>query len=53
VRVRTETSDEPVPVDPRIYILNYQWTGHEELLVRGRNAPAPDFDPLPSRMQGR
>ncbi len=53
VRVLTEGSDEPEPVDPRIYILNYQWTGHEELLVRGRNAPAPAFDPLPSRMRGR
>jgi murein DD-endopeptidase MepM/ murein hydrolase activator NlpD len=53
VRVRSEEGDEPVPVDPRIYILNYQWTGHEELLVRARNAPAPAFDPLPSRMRGR
>jgi murein DD-endopeptidase MepM/ murein hydrolase activator NlpD len=53
VRVISEGSDDPTPVDPRIYILNYQWTGHEELLVRGRNAPAPAFDPLPSRMRGR
>jgi murein DD-endopeptidase MepM/ murein hydrolase activator NlpD len=53
VRVRSEENNEPVPVDPRIYILNYQWTGHEELLVQGRYAPAPAFDPLPSRMQGR
>lgn len=53
VRVIMDESDEPTPVDPRIYILNYQWTGHEELLVRGRNAPAPAFDPLPSRMRGR
>jgi murein DD-endopeptidase MepM/ murein hydrolase activator NlpD len=53
VRVRAEIDDEPGPVDPRIYILNYQWTGHEELLVRARTAPAPSFDPLPSRMRGR
>jgi murein DD-endopeptidase MepM/ murein hydrolase activator NlpD len=53
VRVRSESDDEPVPVDPRIYILNYQWTGHEELLVRARSAPLPSFDPLPSRMRGR
>jgi murein DD-endopeptidase MepM/ murein hydrolase activator NlpD len=52
VRVRNESSDEPTPIDPRIYILNYQWTGHEELLIRGRNAPIPAFDPLPSRMRG-
>lgn len=53
VRVRPEDGAEPRPVDPRIYILNYQWTGHEELLVRARTAPAPSFDPLPSRMRGR
>jgi murein DD-endopeptidase MepM/ murein hydrolase activator NlpD len=53
VRVREEKGDEPMPVDPRIYILNYQWTGHEELLVRGRKAPVLAFDPLPSRMRGR
>jgi len=53
VRGRAERGDEPVPVDPRIYILNYQWTGHEELLVRARSAPAPAFDPLPSRVTGR
>lgn len=52
VRVRKEIDDEPAPIDPRIYILNYQWTGHEELLIRGRNAPIPGFDPLPSRMRG-
>jgi len=53
VRVRPEDDDEPRPVDPRIYILNYQWTGHEALLVRARAAPAPSFDPLPSHMRGR
>lgn len=52
VRVRKESDGEPAPVDPRIYILNYQWTGHEELLIQGRNAPIPAFDPLPSRMRG-
>ncbi len=53
VRMMSETNDDLVPADPRIYILNYQWTGHEELLVRGRTAPAPSFDPLPSRMRGK
>jgi len=47
VRVR-EDNREPVPVDPRIFILNYQWRGHEALLAASRWAPPPDFDPLPS-----
>jgi len=54
VRVIGDDADEePEPVDPRIFILNYQWTGHEALLVRGRYAPAPSFDPLPSRVWRR
>lgn len=53
VRVALEDRDEPVPMDPRIYILNYQWKGHEALLIRARNAPAPAFDPLPSRLKVR
>jgi murein DD-endopeptidase MepM/ murein hydrolase activator NlpD len=53
VRVRAESGDEPVPADPRIYILNYRWTGYEDLLVRNRTAPVPSFDPLPSRVTGR
>jgi murein DD-endopeptidase MepM/ murein hydrolase activator NlpD len=53
VRVLNEGDDEPVPVDPRIYILDYRWSGHEELLVRARNAPPPSFDPLPSRVRVR
>ena len=53
VRITDSVDSEPEPVDPRIFILNYQWTGHEELLVRGRHAPAPSFDPLPSRVWRR
>jgi murein DD-endopeptidase MepM/ murein hydrolase activator NlpD len=53
VRVVNDDEDEPVPVDPRIYILNYRWKGHETLLVSGRRAPAPSFDPLPSRVKVR
>ncbi len=49
VRVIPEAGEEPVPVDPRIYILNYEWKGHEAALIRARQAPRPDFDPLPSR----
>ncbi len=53
VRVRDPEGEDPTPVDPRIYILNYQWTGHERLLAASRSAPAPDFDPLPVRLTGR
>jgi murein DD-endopeptidase MepM/ murein hydrolase activator NlpD len=53
VRLTNSEDSEPEPVDPRIFILNYQWTGHEALLVSGRHAPAPSFDPLPSRVWSR
>jgi murein DD-endopeptidase MepM/ murein hydrolase activator NlpD len=53
VRADHEDTGEPVPVDPRIFILDYQWTGHEALLVRGRSAPALAFDPLPSLVKVR
>ncbi len=53
VRVRLHPNGEPVPVDPRIYILNYHWKGSEALLVARRYAPPPAFDPLPSRITTR
>lgn len=53
VRLREEGGGEPVPADPRIYILNYQWTGQEALLAASRSAPPPDFDPLPSLVTAR
>jgi murein DD-endopeptidase MepM/ murein hydrolase activator NlpD len=53
VRVIEAADEEPTPVDPRIYILNYQWKGHEDRLVSSRTAPAPSFDPLPSRLKVR
>lgn len=53
VRVRAHPGAEPTPVDPRIYILNYQWKGHEALLAASRHAPAPAFDPLPSLVRTR
>lgn len=53
VRVSNNDGEEPEPIDPRIFILNYQWTGHEDLLVRDRWAPAPSYDPLPSRVWRR
>ena len=53
VRVEREGSDEAEPVDPRIFILDYQWKGHEAMLVRGRTAPAMSFDPLPALVNVR
>ena len=47
VRVARAGQDAAEPVDPRIFILNYQWKGHEALLSHGRGAPAAAFDPLP------
>ncbi len=51
VRALRDGTVEPVPVDPRIHILDHQWTGHEAMLIAGRYAPRPDFDPLPSRLR--
>jgi murein DD-endopeptidase MepM/ murein hydrolase activator NlpD len=53
VRVVRDDSEDAQPVDPRIYILNYQWKGHEALLVRGRAAPPMAFDPLPALVNVR
>jgi murein DD-endopeptidase MepM/ murein hydrolase activator NlpD len=53
VRVIRDGDGEPEPVDPRIFILNYRWKEHEALLVAARDAPAPDFDPLPSAARVR
>jgi len=42
------------PVDPRIYILNYQWNNEAQLLMRARTVNEyKDFDPLPPAFIGR
>ncbi|MEM7051152.1 MAG: M23 family metallopeptidase [Acidobacteriota bacterium] len=52
VRRRTEGKGF-VPVDPRIYILDYRWSDEEQTLVRARATPSlDDFEPLP-RLIGR
>ncbi len=43
--------EDPIPVDPRIHILDHQWKGHEAMLIAGRSAPRPNFEPLPSRLR--
>jgi murein DD-endopeptidase MepM/ murein hydrolase activator NlpD len=49
VRSDLEQPGTYVPIDPRIYILNYQWTDEANLLMRSRTSKEyKNFDPLPS-----
>jgi murein DD-endopeptidase MepM/ murein hydrolase activator NlpD len=49
VRSDLEVAGTYVPIDPRIYILNYQWTHEANLLARARQRKDyRDFEPLPS-----
>jgi murein DD-endopeptidase MepM/ murein hydrolase activator NlpD len=42
------------PVDPRIYILNYQWKNEEKILINARTSKDyKNFDPLPKGFIGR
>jgi murein DD-endopeptidase MepM/ murein hydrolase activator NlpD len=42
------------PIDPRIYILNYEWKNEASLLMRSRTSKDyKDFDPLPPVFIGR
>jgi len=50
---RGESDGTPVPVDPRIFILDVDWQDREALLVASRRAPPPAFEPLPSLATGR
>jgi murein DD-endopeptidase MepM/ murein hydrolase activator NlpD len=48
VRSDLERPGNYVAIDPRIYILNYQWSNEANLLMRSRTAKDyKDFDPLP------
>jgi len=54
IRSDLETSGAYKPVDPRIYILNYQWNNEAQLLMRARTVNEyKDFDPLPPAFIGR
>lgn len=54
VRSRLEDPSKYLPIDPRIYILNYQWNNEELLLMRARTSKEyKDFDPLPTAFFGR
>jgi murein DD-endopeptidase MepM/ murein hydrolase activator NlpD len=54
--VRSDLQEEGnyVPIDPRIYILNYQWSNEAALLMRRRTSKDyENFDPLPSAFIGK
>jgi len=54
VRSDLEQPGSYIPIDPRIYILNYQWPHEASLLMRSRTSKDyKNFDPLPSAFIGR
>jgi murein DD-endopeptidase MepM/ murein hydrolase activator NlpD len=54
VRSDLEEQGNYVPIDPRIYILNYQWSNEAALLMRMRTSKDyKNFDPLPSAFIGK
>jgi murein DD-endopeptidase MepM/ murein hydrolase activator NlpD len=54
VRSDLEQPGTYIPIDPRIYILNYQWNNEAALLMRNRTVKDySNFDPLPSAFVGR
>src|SRR5687768_9541939 len=53
VRSDMEQPGTYAPIDPRIYILNYQWPNEAVLLMRARTTKDyRNFDPLPSAFVG-
>ncbi len=42
-----------VPVDPRIFVLDYRWSEQEMTLAASRSAPPPAFEPLPPALLSR
>jgi murein DD-endopeptidase MepM/ murein hydrolase activator NlpD len=54
VRSTLEQPGTYVPIDPRIYILNYQWSNEASLLMKSRTSKDyKDFDPLPPAFVGK
>jgi murein DD-endopeptidase MepM/ murein hydrolase activator NlpD len=54
VRSDLEQPGTYIPIDPRIYILNYQWSNEASLLMKSRTTKDyKNFDPLPSAFLGR
>ena len=53
IRSDLETPGTYAPIDPRIYILNYQWSNEALLLMRARTSKDyRNFEPLPSAFVG-
>ncbi len=53
IRGDLEVPGTYVPIDPRIYILNYQWSNEALLLMRARTSKDyRNFEPLPSAFVG-
>lgn len=53
VRSDLEQPGTYAPIDPRIYILNYQWSNEALLLMRARTSKEyRNFEPLPSAFVG-
>jgi murein DD-endopeptidase MepM/ murein hydrolase activator NlpD len=54
VRSDLEVAGTYIPIDPRIYILNYEWPHEASLLIKARTSKDyKNFDPLPSAFIGR
>lgn len=54
VRSDLEQPGAYIPIDPRIYILNYQWNNEASILMRTRTSKDyKNFDPLPSAFVGK
>ena len=54
VRSDLEQPGNFIPIDPRIYILNYEWNNEASLLIKARTSKDySNFDPLPPAFIGR
>ena len=54
VRSDLEQAGTYVPIDPRIYILNYEWNNEASLLIKARaSKDYSNFDPLPPAFIGK